>query len=71
MSEIPLIIKPVKSYNLGSYYGKHVIEKFRKTNNYISNGEFIIAMMLVGYKCKKNGLNGVFKASKIEKKLFI
>ena len=71
--EIPFIIKPMKSvYKVGSYGGKHEIEKYRnkiiKKDNYISNGEFIIAMILNGYVFKKDSntsLNCSFKAKYI------
>ena len=58
MEEIPKIYKKLKSaYNLGSYSGKHGIERHRSylyenKDNYISNGEFIIAMILAGYEYK-------------------
>ena len=58
IEEIPKIYKKLKSaYNLGSYAGKHAIERHRRhlygnKDNYISNGEFIIAMILAGYEYK-------------------
>jgi hypothetical protein len=64
MLEIPRIIRPrVKGESrngVGSYGGKHAIELYRHytrgtvpyngVNGYISNGEFMIAMLLCGYK---------------------
>jgi hypothetical protein len=44
---IRLSIVPAKSYNIGSYGGKHYIEQL--TGSYISNGEFIVAMLMEGY----------------------
>ena len=64
MEEIKILYEPLKSvYNIHSYGGKHYIEKYRdhiKTtgNNYISNGEFILAMLLSGYKYKYNSTYG-------------
>ena len=55
IDEIPKIYKKLKyAYSLDSYTGKHAIEGYRRhlyedKYNYISNGEFIIAMILAGY----------------------
>lgn len=58
---IPILFKRIPCYKLGSYQGKHIVEKH--LNTYISNGEFIIAMILSGYIFKKiDGLNCNFKA---------
>lgn len=58
---IPILFKTITCYKLGSYQGKHIVEKY--LNTYISNGEFIISMILCGYKPKKiDGLNCCFKA---------
>jgi len=73
MNEAPYIFKPLKTvYKTGSYGGKHSIEIYRrlfndKGNNYISNGEFIVAMILLGYKYKKydNSPNFVFRCSSL------
>ena len=51
-----------KTTTVGSYGGKHKVEEFRDKNNgkydnYISNGEFIMAMMLKGFKLKNNTSN--------------
>ena len=56
--EIPNVFEPLKRYNLGSYRGKHVIEQYRRhvdKYNYISNGEFMIAMIMSGYEFKVGG----------------
>ena len=67
MADIKHIFKPTKQYNLNSYNGKHIIERYR-IFKYISNGEFIAAMILSGYKYKQpQSLNLVFNAS-IKKK---
>ena len=52
-------------------FKKHIIEEYRSgkhiRNNYISNGEFIAAMILLGYKYKKpDCLNLVFNAIRIK-----
>ena len=58
IDDIPKIFKKLKSaYKIGSYSGKHAIERHRSylygnKDNYISNGEFIIAMILAGYEYK-------------------
>ena len=58
---IPKLFKKIPCYKLGSYQGKHIVEKY--LNTYISNGEFIIAMLLCGYVPRKiDGLNCNFKA---------
>jgi len=76
LREIPFIIKRIKNhkskYAVGSYGGKHAIEKYRKIktpteNCYISNGEFIIAMILLGYAPKVESLNCIFNAVYIHK----
>jgi hypothetical protein len=57
--EIQQIYKPYKTaYKINSYNGKHKIERYRKNttaynNPYISNGEFIAAMMLTNIKYKR------------------
>ena len=43
---------------LYSYGFKHIIEKF--TSTYISNGECIMAMMLLGYQCRFDDINATF-----------
>jgi hypothetical protein len=70
--EIPIILETSKRiYKVGSYEGKHILEIFRG-GSYISNGEFIIAMILCGYSFQKYGLNCSFKARyKIEYKYFV
>jgi hypothetical protein len=61
MQEIKQIYKPyLYKYKINSYGGKHCIERFRKCHNikddgsYISNGEFIAAMLLLNIKYKKS-----------------
>ena len=67
IEEIKLLYEPLKTvYNIHSYSGKHYIEKYRDhiklENTYISNGEFILAMLLSGYKYKYNsGPNMCFR----------
>ena len=75
-NQIPHLFRPLKTYAkycVRSYGGKHEVEKYRNTstkgNNYISNGEFIAAMILNGYVPKKYELNCEFKAKKINQKL--
>ena len=70
MKRIPDIIEPAYRYNVQSYGGKHVLEKYRKqfmNNGYITNGCFICAMILLEYKYKKpQSLNLEFKAKYIK-----
>lgn len=50
MKLIVLMVKPSqRKREIHSYSGKHVIEKFLN-ENYISNGEFIMAMMMHGFR---------------------
>ena len=72
MDEIPMVLKYSKKYCSSSSYGlKHALERYRKTltpnkNCYISNGEMICAMMILGYEFKKpTTLNIDFKVSHI------
>ena len=48
---LPLILKPSERKSIGSYSGKHHIEKLFKPS-YITNGEFILATVALGYKYK-------------------
>ena len=51
MEVIPLLFKKLKTYSktcIGSYEGKHIVEKYQ--NEYISNNEFIMAMIMLGFK---------------------
>ena len=69
MKEIPCLVVPAVSATRGSYGLKHVLERFRgkysNGNNYISNGEFICAMILLGFKYKTpDCLNLEFKVKK-------
>ena len=56
------LFKPTRTYQLGSYRGKHLLEK--EIKSYISEDEFIQIMEANGYDCKDNH----FKVK--EKKLF-
>lgn len=63
---IPLLITPSLRKTINSYAGKHVVEKLLHTN-YISNGELIMAMMMLGYKWRlppgeKDSVNVLFYA---------
>ena len=49
LSIIPLIFKSSERKSIGSYSGKHIVEKLF-FSKYISNGEFILVMMSLGYK---------------------
>ena len=74
VNQIPAIIRPLKtSYSVGSYGGKHAIEKHRKDvlkldgDCYISNGEFIMAMIILGFTVKHcKGLNCIFRAGYVK-----
>lgn len=46
------LFKPVSVYTLGSYRGKHVLEKELKT--YVSEEQFIKLMTQMGYKMNKD-----------------
>ena len=75
--EIPFIFKKMKTHKskncISSYGGKHIIEDYRKRknkicdNNYISNGEFIIAMLYCKFISKHNfnNINCIFNAIEI------
>lgn len=58
ISEIPKLFEVKARKGMGSYSGKHDLERWRDKNvkgaehNYISNGAFIIAMMHCGYTPK-------------------
>jgi hypothetical protein len=67
--EIPCLLKMRSTTNKkSSSYGlKHVLENWRHMkygsgNNYISNGSFIVAMIVLGYKFKfyDNQMNAFF-----------
>ena len=45
---ISTLFKPVSVYTLGSYRGKHILEKALKT--YVSEDKFIQLMTQMGYK---------------------
>jgi hypothetical protein len=72
VTQIPLFFHQVKSFNndVTSYGLKHILENGRRmyglkseNGHYISNGVFILAMLVRGYKCKFNGINCVFNVS--------
>lgn len=53
--------EPSRTHHLlNSYKGKHIVEN--SIGHYVSNGEFIIAMIYLGYKFRilPKSLNGVF-----------
>lgn len=50
-SILPLILKKSDRKSIYSYHGKHVVEKLFK-HSYISNGEFILVCLTLGYKYK-------------------
>lgn len=68
VQEIPSLFKEARTMSKSNSYGwKHVLE--HATNNYISNGDFIMAMILSGFRCKFNSkVNPVFYARLIEQK---
>lgn len=74
VDDVKNIYVPRKTVTIGSYGGKHEVERFRsqhiKGDVYISNGEFIIAMLLAGFKMKRTdrGPNCEFYASKMKSK---
>lgn len=54
MRDIPMIFEQDTCYSLGSYAGKHDVEHWRKEEDeeqdyYVSNGDFIMAMLLSGF----------------------
>lgn len=53
-SLIPIIFEEMKRVESGSYGGKHIIENLIVTKGfsrgYVSNGEFILVMISLGYK---------------------
>lgn len=54
-------INPIKTPRLGSYGLKHMLE--RATDDYISNGEFIAAALIVGYPHRYRQPNVLFGMS--------
>lgn len=78
INEIPHIFKRMQTFGsrhiVGSYGGKHRVEEYRCKNKskdcYISNGEFIVAMILSKFNLQhhKNSLNCVFNATTIKQK---
>lgn len=60
--------KTINSQTVGSYELKHAIEHYdaivgKKLGGYVSNGEFIYAMIKVGYQVKKVGRNAYFNVT--------
>lgn len=68
---IRLWLKPRKGVNckcMGSYQLKHAAEDSELAEGlplegYVSNGEFIYAMILEGYDVKRSGINAYFNAT--------
>ena len=50
-SIIPLIFRSSERKKISSYGGKHIVEELIK-ERYVSNGEFILVMLCLGYKHK-------------------
>lgn len=69
MQEIPFIFQPASTWSgKNSYAFKHLVEHWRQKRNianpYITNGDFVLAMVMCGYKPKFNGMvNCVFKVA--------
>ena len=62
ITEIPQVFVPRKTITKSSYAGKHFIERYRdvfnpRNDNYISNGELIMAMLI----SKSKKIKGVAK----------
>ena len=51
LSIIPLIFSTSERRSIVSYGGKHTVEKFFQPS-YVSNGEFILVMLCLGYRMK-------------------
>ena len=47
------LFEPTKTYILGSYRGKHILEEY--LGEYISEEDFIKIMIENGFKCNKKG----------------
>jgi len=81
MDDIRSVFDPSGQWELGSYTGKHILESWRRRhrsgNPYISNGDFIVAMILSGYSYKfredpesvvgPSNVNAAFKATCMKK----
>jgi hypothetical protein len=57
MNDIPHVFRPCKTWKTQSYGGKGRIEHYRRMrrpddNYYVSNGDFIVAMLLLGFEAK-------------------
>ena len=75
-NQIPHIFRPLKTYSkycVGSYGGKHDVERYRNKQRekdpYISNGQLIVEMIMNGYIPKQYGINCEFKAKTMDKYL--
>lgn len=60
--------KTINSKTVGSYKLKHAVEHYdsivgKKLGGYVSNGEFIYAMIMVGYQVKRVGRNAYFNVT--------
>ena len=67
IAQIRYLFKPARTWSLGSYGSKHDLENWPERNpgDYITNGDFIIAMLLCGYKARfDDGPNAEFKGRK-------
>lgn len=53
------LCKHASSYRVGSYNGKHAVE--HALNNYVSNGEFIVAALMLGFTWRNDVPNIEFK----------
>lgn len=56
---VAFYLEPSRKWDSGSYGLKHYIE--RQTDEYLTNGDLIVAMLLSGYKAKFYGVNCEFK----------
>lgn len=59
---IPLISKITKGFLLSSYKGKHIVENLF-VNKYISNGQFQLVMIALGFKYKIDRTNLIFNCT--------
>jgi hypothetical protein len=55
IEELPEIFEHQKGRTINSYHGKHLVEKYI---GYISNGQFIAAIIIAEYKFKKYKIDG-------------
>ena len=59
INDIPDLFKKSKKSCISSYHGKHIMESYYKI--YVSNGQFIAAMMYYEPEFQLSGPNVVFK----------